>query len=467
MRNLRSVFRAGEPTLADRDPEARRALARDMVGGLPHPDSDDYDPDAPPASHRAYALSYMLNDSTLSTPFLDTMGDELDHYERDVMGEYNMTWRQMTMGGIGGTMPFAEGEREAAFDPMTSYMSALGHNDEAALQFFTAGGENDHDAGAQGRQDYWIGHRHWSHDDFDGLMSALDAATTGEDNLTVPDTAQDAGNLMSHAVNHLANRSELDWNADGEAFEPGDVSNGGTKSMAHMLGTYMPAVDQALEEPLPNGAASVGIQALTSPRFGDGLANMPMFSAVDLKEMANVAVSSEDGFNAMRDGVSTYQNIQLSNSIEQHGMVDDGTSMADARIEGFFVNAVGDTEIAEGAEEDERIQAWINMGKSAAGAVPIPGGSVVQALANAGLEGGAMSLSDQLATNEGAAVDSSNDYARGALQARQEAFQQALVDAGVIEPSDVATQLTDPEGSSYTTEQVEAWFPNGQFPTPE
>src|SRR5699024_8587468 len=134
----------------------------------------------------------------------------------------NRTWQGMTAPRFGGPLPFTDGNHESAFDPMSSYMSALGHNDEAALEFFTAGGDNEHGTRGDDRQDYWIEHRHWSHDNFTGLMSALDAATTGHDNLGSADSARQAANLMSHAVDHLANRSDHDWRSDGEEFNPGD-----------------------------------------------------------------------------------------------------------------------------------------------------------------------------------------------------------------------------------------------------
>lgn len=76
-------------------------------------------------------------------------------------------------------------------------------------------------------------------------------------------------------------------------------------------------------------------------------------------------------------------------------------------------------------------------------------------------------LSDHYANNEDAQVDSANNYAGAALNGRLEAAQNALVDAGVIRPSDVAHEVTSMQNSAYTQAQVEGWFPDGKFPTQE
>ena len=83
-----------------------------------------------------------------------------------------------------------------AFDPLASYMSALGNNPTAAHSFFTGGGEE--------RVRYWVEKRHWGHDNFDGLLAALDAAITMGDNAGQPSSAR----LASSMVEYLANRTQ-------------------------------------------------------------------------------------------------------------------------------------------------------------------------------------------------------------------------------------------------------------------
>ena len=430
-----------------------------MVDMFRNPDDRSEQPTNDP-----YSLSYLLRDSTLSTPFLDSMGDELDHFERHDMAEYNATWRSMSQMSYGGSWIFDDGDIEGAFDPVASYMSALGNNGEASLQFFTGGGEeNPHDASGSDRQEYWIEDRYWSHDKFDGVTAALDSATTDPVNLAEEGTARQSAELMSHTVDHLAQRQGNDFGIDGENFNPGDVSEAGTTHVAHMLSTYMASVDDALGDKTP-ATTPPGVQILTDERFRD-MENMPVFSAGELRNMVDVAVSTDDGFNSMRHGVSTYQNMQLQNSIHDNGLVDHETSQADARLEGFFVNAVGDTNIDEAADKDARVQSWIDMGRDVAGAIPVPGGNVVEFLASQGIDAGADGLADHYTKNEDVAVDDQNNYAVTAQQARHEAVQQALVDGGAITPSDVAHELTEGGQSQYTARQVEAWFPDGQFPS--
>jgi hypothetical protein len=408
-------------------------------------------------SNRTLPLSYLLRDGHFGTAFLDTMGDELDHMERSA--ERLGFWRSLASADRGVTWLFGDDKTEAAFDPVASYMSALGNNGDAALQFFTEG---------DGRKEYWIQHRVWSHDDFDGLLSALDAATTS------PDTVNDveAHRLVSETVDYLANRDKLDWGGtSGEGFHPGDVGDSGTRHLAHLIGSYMPSVDVALQERLPDGSqlGENGLQSITDDRIGR-LSNMPIFEASELKQLVNVAVSTDDGFMEMRDRVSLYQNVQLNNSVSTHGYVDNQTANADARIEGFFVNAVGDTKIAEAAEQDARVQSWIDLGKDAVGAIPVPGGKVVEFLASHAIDHGANALSDAYANAESHTVVSENNYATAALAARHQAMEQALVNGGAITPQDVAANLsgvTDSHGHQYTIDDVNRWMPGGHYPTPD
>lgn len=241
------------------------------------------------------------------------------------------------------------------------------------------------------------------------------------------------------------------------------MSDAGTRSLAHMLGTYMPSVDVALEARLPDGSQIGEVQPITAARIGP-LANMPIFEASELKGLVNVAVSQESGFVEMRQQVSAYQAYQLHHSIEAHGYIDADTSNADARIEGFFVNAVGDTDIAEAAEQDARVQAWIDLGKGAAGAIPLPGGPFVNFAASGAIDLTADQLSGAYTNAESQQVDASNQFATAALDARQDAFAAALVNSGSVDAADVAAVLPADE---YTAQQVASWFPDGRFPTPD
>ena len=194
--SVRAVFRTGEPAMAISDPAQSRAFASGLVAYL----ASDRPGSSWPAND-PLALSYLLRDSTLSTPFLGTLGNELEAFEKS-FAAHGGTWRQMSIGALGGGSFFDEAHYEAAFDPAASYMTALGKNGEASLQFFTGtGGESSADnlssSESQDRKEYWIERRKWGHDNFDGLLGALDSATTGSQNLSHPDTAKSAATLAS------------------------------------------------------------------------------------------------------------------------------------------------------------------------------------------------------------------------------------------------------------------------------
>jgi len=147
----------------------------------------------------------------------------------------------------------------------------------------------------------------------------------------------------------------------------------------------------------------------------------------------------------------------------EHGYIDADTSNADARIEGFFVNTVGDTEIAEAADHDKRVQAWIDLGKDVAGAIPVPGGNVVDLVASPAVHLTADQLSDAYTNAEVQEVDRSNQFATATLDARKDAFAAALVNSGSIGADDDLHVLPE----SYSPQQVASWFPDGRFPTPD
>lgn len=473
---LRDIFRAGEPALAEHDPEASRDLAKDMVGEIRRlTDPDEYPDDLAPGQlpNSVYGLSYMLKNSTLSTEFLDTMGDELDDYERNFMGERGMTWRQMTTAALGGAAPFGEDGYESAFDPMASYMSALGKNDEAALEFFTAGGDNEHSTTEGERQDYWIQRRNWGHDDFNGLMSALDAATTGEN--TVSDT--DARALMSNAVEYLVNRQEGET-SDGEElnfdddndFGPGDLGGPGAEKLAHMFGTYMAAVDYYNN----NGSVADGTSDVaTIPRGPLGaLEDMPVFNQDDLDKILKVGLSNDEGFAAMRIAVSNYENLHMAEVAQHHGEPGfndffNEQAQSDANLEALFMKNIGELEIADGLERDEQIKNWIDMGSDLTGLIPVdkvPGvGQTVGFLADQGRDAAVEELKENLAHYEEDARNTANDNAAIAVDGRKTSLVGNLYDAGAITRTDIDQQAQD---MGLSPSQVDEWFEDG-FPSRE
>lgn len=443
---LRGTVWSGEKGMTD---QQRRDYATDLVDYF-RERVLDHDADLTMSGNDSLALSYLLRDGDFSTAFLDTMGDELDSFERSFPPGYS--WQQMSMGALGAGALFDEDDQDSAFDPMASYMSALGNNGEASLQFFTEGDD---------RQRYWILERKWGHDDFESLLSALDSATTDPATLENPEAAA----LVSSTVEYLTNRDNNDWVEFGgrdEEFQPGDLNGAAARSLAHIVSTYMPAVDYWVENPLDEGSQA-GQTATIYPGIGT-IDDMPVFEKTELADLIGVTVSEDAGFLAMREGLSGYQNVNISTSISEHGTITHDASQADARLEAFFLDQVGEQEIAEGAEKDAQQQAWIDLGKEALSAVPLPGGSLVGFLAEQSFELGADDLSESLTNNEDIAISNANEGAVSAFNARRYGMTEALYETGVITQADLVRIVGGSENIDEA--QIQEWFQDG-FPSAE
>lgn len=461
-RNIRSAVgnATSGPFLEESE---QRRLANEFVDAIEdYQDKRINDPDAVRGVESpSLALSYLLDDQFHDDAFLETLGDRLDSFERNDLMRGG--WSSMAHDDMyGGTWENLMGGDEGAYDPMASFMSSLGKNEDASLDFFTKD---------ESRQEYWIEERFWGHDDFDGLMSALDAATTGEQNIDDPDNpdrAEDAASLMSSAVEYLANREDNFGDGADEAFKPGDVSDAGTEHLAHMISTYMPAVDYYIGD----GSDTTGTQAGDTARIEvDGLGvlqDMPVFEKSELAGIVQVAVSTEDGFTEMREGVSAYQNLALQTAVED-GRDLQQVANSDGRIEGFFLRQVGDVEIDEAENQDAQAQAWIDLGKNLTGAIPM-GGSVTSALGGAALDLTASEVSDALTQNaEGVLDDLRNNRVPESFGTRKFAMAEVLYESGGISRDDLdqLAATEDEGGEPYATQaEMDEWFSNG-FPSAE
>lgn len=434
------------------DEDEARQVAEEMFDPIGNSDGKSH----------AMALSYLLHNGRYGTEFLDTMGDLLDSHERSDDFDTGGWLGQST--NTGAWYFFGEAARESAYDPMASYMSALGSNGEAALDFFTDG---------DGREKYYLKERYWAHDEFESLLSALDSATTDSGNLEDPDTAKEAAELMSSTVEYLVNRSDNfgGWFGDGgETFEPGDVSDLGTESLAHMISTYMPAVDYYTS---PDGLQGPGNYAndtgnITVPGLGR-MNDMPVFEKSELGKLVQVAVSTESGFTEMREGVSAYQNLSLQEAAANDRDLQT-VANSDGRLEGFFLKQVGDVEIDGAASEDAQAKAWIDLGKTLVGAVPM-GGTVTSTLGNITLNLSAGEVTKALTDNvEGVLDDLRDGKVPSAFEDRRTAMAGTLFDADAItiEEIEEIAASTDPDtGEPWATpEEIEQWFGYG-FPSQE
>ncbi len=440
----------------------QQQLANEFVGAIEdYYDKSIHDPEAiRGVVSPSLALSWLLKDQYHGTEFLDTLGDGLDEFERN--GLIRGGWQSMSDEGYSYDFiqnMFAEDDRDAAWDPMASYMSSLGQNGEASLEFFTGG---------EGREEYWLKERFWGHDNFDSVLSALDSATTDEGNLDDPNTAKASAKLMASAVEYLVNRED-NFGGNGEDFAPGDVGDEGTEHMAHMISTYMAAVDWATS---PDGLQGEGDYAnqvgnITLPGLGR-INDMPIFEKSELGHFVRVAVSTETGFTEMREGVSAYQNLNLQSAVEDGRPLQE-VANTDGRLEGFFLKQVGDVEIDEAESKDAQAQAWIDLGRGLVDAVPM-GRTVTSTLAGQGLDLAQGAVEDALTHN---AEDVLKNLDEGRIptsfEDRRNGMGATLYESGGItrHELDVLAARTDDNGQPQATpEQMDQWFGNG-FPSRE
>jgi hypothetical protein len=402
---------------------AQHELADELVGALLDGPANVITNDKP------IALAYLLRDGTYDTAFLHRTGDGLDRLERDE-GFGVDDWTNLGLHSYLPELLYGRGDVAEAYDPTAGLMSALGNNGEAALRFFTDG-----DGFGEGtRAEYYLRYRMWSHDDFNSIVAALDAATTSRESLLEHPYA--AGMLASYGAHYLAGHAELG---------PGELGSDGARRLAHMMGTYMPSVDYAND---PAGAwgsdgsgPDHGVQSLDNRDDLKALhlgANMPTFQESDLDRLFEAAVSNDDGFLAMREAVSDYQNHHFS-AVLGHlhdpgfggdkGMWERATT-ADARLDGMLLRCYGKVLAAEGAEEDEQIEDWIVAGQRFASGLPYS--SLVTPFAVAGVGRIGDELTDQLATHEADAIDSATDAAEAAVSTRGIAAVETLYDNGDI-----------------------------------
>ncbi|WP_205649292.1 DUF6571 family protein, partial [Schaalia canis] len=459
---LREVFRKGEPHLASIDPALSRAYATSMIDFV---NTARFDGAVP--GNDILALSYLLHGSTLSTPFLAVVGKELEDMEKRFI-QSGHSWAQATTAAKGMASLFPTEKAQAAFDPVASYMSALGNNPTAAHAFFTTGGEE--------RVQYWVEKRRWGHDNFDGLLAALDAAITQGDNAGQPSSAR----LASSTIEYLANRTQgmdsagnpLLFDNDDETFTPKTVGTTASSHLAHILGTHMLAMDYALDALKFDGTYA---GRLTDPTRHDldGIKDLPLFRRSDLEILTRVAVASDEGMGSLRRAVSTYQDAHFAHILrEHHGKPTYDLALADAlrtdaRLESFFIDTIGEVHISAAQDEKQRAQAWIAGGKKLAGEIPVSKipvlGNIASLLAEHTLQEVEHAALHSLNKDIQDAIEDANDLGQKALEARYAGIVGNFYDAGLIDPGQVMEFSYD---AGLDPAQVDLWIRNG-LPNPD
>lgn len=458
--SLREVFRSGEPYLAEQNPELSRKLASDMVDFIQNPDRESSDP-----INDTYALSFLLFDSKLSTPFLLTMGSSLESLEKKNQ-KIGVNWRLLGNAAHGMALLFPAGKMPAAFDPMVSYMHALGRNPEAASRFFSEGGNE--------RNEYWIERRLWSHDKFEGLSIALNAAITEGDNLGTLESAK----LASSTLEYLANRNQgatstgerLDF-IDEEKVTRNSLSSLASQNLARILGIYMPSIDETVDGGKPESSMIEKAGKINRPDLGE-ISNAPYFKIRDLQEVTRAIVADDKARDILRHALSTYQDLHFSVALDRSNALDAPEILrraieTDAKLEGFFIDQIGEADIAKAKERDDVIREWTSKARALTNEIPvskIPGiGSFIQHLADYGLDYAEAAIVEEYAQSESSARTSAEEMARDALINRKRAILEMMYEKGFLTEGKIAEIAAE---SGYSPEEVEN-FSRGGFPDPK
>lgn len=352
-----------------------RWYAGDLVEAATQP------PDTAHPGSSAGALSYLLYDSNYSDAFLSSAADSLDAYERLEMDGSEGMWQDRSLSATDNFHRLFPPEATVAhFDPMVGLMSALGNNAPVSLDFFT-GGPND---GAD-RQMYWLHDREWMHDQFLHLSEAVLAATTDQSLIDPPDgpEAERAAQLVSSAVNLLGHREGIGFYDAGFWGTDAERSAAASENFATMLATYMHGVDESLVlgDPYRPDWDDAVVSDVRAGYYPGVIPNVPLFNHESLRNFMVYAAGNEDGLMALRAGLNDYtsQKYALAAEYLQEGGVEDQTALdifqqaylGQARLEGAFVDAIGDASIARAAGEDAVREQWVALGQGGIEAIPI------------------------------------------------------------------------------------------------
>ncbi|MFG3181045.1 hypothetical protein [Streptomyces nigra] len=173
-------------TATQSDSKAMQDWKADVIAAGPY--SLDHDLNKPRGFQ---VMSDLMNSGRYDDAFLKNYGRALIDYEKDVTeggDSLSEEYLGKTIPGSGLDGGDIDLTNDWGTDPMTGYMNALGHNHQAATEFFSDKGNFDYVVGGEGVK----GARDWPEDahpqyesgksrGYDALGHALESATTGTD----------------------------------------------------------------------------------------------------------------------------------------------------------------------------------------------------------------------------------------------------------------------------------------------
>ncbi|MDO4259255.1 MAG: hypothetical protein Q4C87_07025 [Actinomycetaceae bacterium] len=470
---LRGVFRTGEPHLASIDPKLSEDYAAALVDNVATEEKR-----GPTGGNDVFALSFLLHDSRLSKPFLLSMGAAFErteqHYEDGSGG-----WRRPEIVSDGMVSLFPPEKIPAIHDPGAFYMSALATNPEAAHTFF-AGDQN------LPRVRYWLQDRQWGHDGFDGVLSAVSAATTQGGYAKTPESAK----LVSSTVVYLTNRGNYSEElsrpyANNDQMLPGAFGKKGALSMVQILGPYMPAVEDAImRNPAYDGGSEVNVEAPLSRSDLPGikLEHMPLINTEDLTKLTRVIVSSEDGRVAMHDTVEDYQDLRFRVIAQQLYDPDNPHDPeykeelkkavnASAQVDAFHIKQIDALDIGNAKSAGGAVESWVGITGDLANKVPFSslagltpagkGAVVVDFLAEQVINRTEDALVDVATRSEDIELENAREAAATVVAERRNSAVKVFYEEGVITEERINELAV---GHGRSPEEVKNWILKGYSP---
>lgn len=181
LEQTRSQLGATLATATQSDSKAMQDWEKEVIAAGPYSiDNNPYKP-------RGFqVMSDLMNSGTYDDGFLHDYGDALIEHEKKVTKNGSLSEEYLGRTYAGGMDGDIDLTNPWGTDPMTGFMTALGHNHEASTEFFSDKGNMDYVVGGPGVKSA----RDWPEDaypqdskgnsrGYDALGHALESATTG------------------------------------------------------------------------------------------------------------------------------------------------------------------------------------------------------------------------------------------------------------------------------------------------
>ncbi|WP_216404875.1 DUF6571 family protein [Arcanobacterium phocae] len=337
-------------------------------------------------------------------------------------------------------------------------MSALAHNPQAALTFFTpttdttnqnTTGDDIKDGGV--RYEYWLNDRSWGLDGYTAISAALDAAVTTQGQAGSPQAAT----LTTHAIKNFATIKPV--------FSPQAAEH-----VIHILATYMPAIDHCRATTPPNTWSRSTIDAYDLL----DLPAMPSFTRNDIQTLISLTTRTDEGIHALHAAVDNYHALLFTTVLNTHqtthNTVGDMSSVvdvigqvnqADIALEGYMFHAILNARLA--GDPYQAPTTWL----TATTATPVVPAlehptDLIDYLATQPLTTNTTTLAETTSERR----EDVQGLSGGVFNRRESVIIHALFVSGVVDQDEFMDYARQHEEESG---QVDRWFSGGSFPTSE